>query len=103
MTGLYSICRRSVRHGLWPGYAAVPASFDARQGLLQAGKELLPTIFGALVRLLLLRPEARLLHAQMGSRARRGESPGDDALEAEGRPCIGQRLVRLDGHDLTVD
>jgi glutathione S-transferase len=27
------------------------------------------------------RPEARLLHAQVGPRARRGESPGDDTLK----------------------
>src|ERR1700733_9156242 len=35
-----------------------------RHDLLQVGKEPLPPVFGALVGLLLIRPEARLLHAQ---------------------------------------
>src|SRR5450631_324405 len=73
------------------------------QDLLQICKELLPPVFGALVGLLLIRPEARLLHAQAGPRARGGESPGDDTLETIGRPRVRQRLVRLDCQDLTVD
>src|SRR4030095_14103336 len=58
---------------------------------------------GALVGLLLVRPESQLLHAQMGSRARRGESPGDDTFEAKPIPPVGQRLFRLDRQDLAVD
>src|SRR5436190_19089552 len=39
----------------------------------------------------------------MCPRARGRESPGDDTLEAKGRPRVGQRPVRLDFQDLTVD
>src|SRR6202163_2479604 len=74
-----------------------------RQDLLQVCKELLPPVLGALVGLLLIGPEARLLHAQMGPRARRGESPSDDTLQAKGRPRVRQRFARLDCQDLTVD
>src|SRR5580700_829867 len=81
----------------------VPTSLYPRQDLLQVCKEPLPPVLGALVGLLLVRPEARLLHAQVGPRARRGESPGNDTLETKGRPRVRQRLVRLDGHYLTVD
>src|SRR5580700_7434196 len=66
-------------------------------------EELLPPALGALVGLLLIRPEARLLHAQVGPRARWGESPSDDTLETIGRPRVRQRFVRLDCHYLTVD
>src|SRR5258707_13115640 len=79
------------------------ASVYPRQDLLQVSKELLPPELGALVGLLLIRPEARLLHAQVGPRARRGESPSDDTLETIGRPRVRQRFVRLDCQDLTVD
>src|SRR5229473_725063 len=79
------------------------ASVYPRHDLLQVCKELLPPALGALVGLLLIRPEARLLHAQVGPRARRGESPSDDALETIGTPGVRQRLVRLDCQDLTVD
>src|ERR1700732_5301623 len=78
-------------------------SIYPRQYLLQGRKELPPPALGALVGLLLTRPEARLLHAQAGPRARRGESPGDDTLETKGRPRVRQRFVRLDCQDLTVD
>src|SRR5438105_2426442 len=78
-------------------------SIYPRQDLLQVCKELLPPVLGALVGLLLIRPEARLLHAQVGPRARRGESPSDDTLETIGRPRVRQRFVRLDCHYLTVD
>src|SRR6266404_9860080 len=73
------------------------------QDLLQVCKELLPPVLGALVGLMLIRTEARLLHAQVGPRARRGESPSDDTLETIGRPRVRQRFVRLDCQDLTVD
>src|SRR5438876_3948727 len=46
-----------------------------------------------LVGLLLIRPEARLLHAQVGPRARRGESPSDDTLETIGRPPVRHEIV----------
>src|SRR5216683_7222675 len=92
-------------------FNAGPPSFDLfrrasvypRQDLLQGRKEPLPPVLGALVGLLLIRPEARLLHAQVGPRARRGESPSDDTLETIGRPCVRQRFVRLDCHYPTVD
>src|SRR6476659_3103790 len=67
------------------------ASVYPRQYLLQGREELLPSALGALVGLLLIRPEARLLHAQVGPRARRGERPRDDALETKGGPRVGQR------------
>src|SRR6476620_183344 len=78
-------------------------SFCPRQDLLQVGKELLPPVLGALVGLLLIRPEARLLHAQVGPRARRGESPSDDTLETIGTPRVRHRFVWLDCQDLTVN
>src|SRR5882724_3092118 len=78
------------------------ASVYPRQDLLQVSKELLPPELGALVGLLLIRPEARLLHAQVGPRARRSESPSDDTLETIGRPRVRERLVWLDREDLTV-
>src|SRR5947209_10979617 len=56
-------------------------SLRPRQDLLQICKEFLPTVLGALVGLLLIAPEARLLHAQVRPGARRRERPGDDALE----------------------
>src|SRR5260370_24546656 len=77
------------------------ASVYPRQDLLQGRKEPLPPALGALVGLLLIRPEARLLHAQVGPRARRGESPSDDTLETIGRPPVRQRVVRLDCHART--
>src|SRR5258707_156069 len=83
--------------------AGLRASLYPRQDLLQVCKELLPPVLGALVGLLLIRTEARLLHAQVGPHARRGESPSDDTLETIGRPRVRQRFVRLDCQDLTVD
>src|SRR3546814_11649471 len=74
-----------------------------RQDLLQVCKELRPPVLGALVGLLLIRPEARLLHAQVGPRARRGESPSDDNLETIGLPRVRPRFVRLHANHLTVD
>src|SRR5580658_1558092 len=81
------------------GCGSRQACHDAFEGC----EELLPAVFGALIGLLLIRPEARMFHAQAGSRARRGESPGDDTLETQGSPRIRQRFVRLDCRDLTVD
>src|SRR6266571_8739944 len=96
---------------MFPAFNAGPPSSDLlrrasvypRQYLLQGRKEPQPPALGALVVLRLIRPEARLLHAQVGPRARRGESPGDDTLEAIGGPRVRQRFVRLDCDDLTVD
>src|SRR5258708_28703774 len=90
-----SVLRSNIQAGL-------RASVYPRQDLLQVCKELLPPVLGALVGLLLIRPEARLLHAQVGPRARRGKSPSDDTLETIGRPRVRQRFVRLDCQDLTV-
>src|ERR1700693_2975280 len=78
-------------------------SIHPRQYLLQVSTELPPSALGALVGLLLIRPEARLLHAQVGPRARRGESPRDDTLETIGAPRVRQRFVRLDCQNLTVN
>src|ERR1700730_1048858 len=50
-----------------------------------------------------MRQAARLLHAQVAPRARRGESPSDDALQIIGTPRVRQRFVLLDCQDLTVD
>src|SRR3981081_242793 len=83
--------------------ASRQTSICSRQDLLQVRKELRPPELGALVGLLLIRPEARLLHAQVGPRARRGESPGDDTLETKSAPRVRQRFVRLDCLDLAVD
>src|SRR5271166_3917323 len=101
---------RRARHGKYPA-SPDRTSFELcrhtsiypRQYLLQGRKELLPPALGALVGLLLIRPEARLLHAQVRPRARRGESPSDDTLETIGRPRVRQHFVRLDCQDLTVD
>ena len=78
-------------------------SIRPRQNLLEIRKKLLPPEPGAVEGLLLIRPEARLLHAQSRPRARRRESPGNDALETIGRPGIGQRLARLDHQNLAVE
>src|SRR5207248_10431329 len=88
--------------GAWVGVRR-QTSIYPRQYLLQGRKEPLPPALGALVVLRLIRPEARLLHAQVGPRARRGESPSDDTLETIGGPRVRQRFVRLDCQDLTVD
>src|ERR1700693_4830791 len=58
----------------------------ARQQLLELGEEIAPTHLGALIELLLIRPEARLLHAQVRALARWREGPCDDALKPVGRP-----------------
>src|SRR3954468_3672153 len=88
----------------WASLRTSPGdSLCPRQDLLQLCKELLPAVPGALVGLLLIRPEARLLHAQAGPRAGRGECPGDDTLEAISRPRVRQRFVGLDSRYPTVD
>ena len=78
-------------------------SLRARQDLLQVGEEFLPTELGTLEGLLLVAAEARLLHAQMRSRAGRRERPGDDAFESHRVPSLRQRLVRLDFKHLAID
>src|SRR5215470_13783424 len=83
-------------------------SICPRQDLLQLDEELLPACLGAPERLLLVLPEARLLHAQVGPRARWRERKRHHALQIVGRivvrkvPSVGQRLVRLDGQDLAI-
>src|SRR5215469_6965880 len=79
------------------------ASIYPRQYLLQVCKELLPPALGTLIVLRLIRPEARLLHAQVGPRARRGEGPSDDTFQIIGLPLVRQRFVRFDRQHLTVD
>src|SRR5260370_4318736 len=91
-----SVLRSNIQAGL-------RASVYPRHDLLQGRKDLLPPALGALVGLLLIRPEARLLHAQVGPRAGRGESPSDDTLETICTPRVRQRFVRLDRLDLAVD
>ena len=80
-----------------------PPSLRPRQHLLQLGEEVAPTHLGAPIGLLLIRAEALLLHPQMRACARRGERPGDSALEPVSGPAIGERLRRLDLEDLAVD
>src|SRR5207244_652438 len=63
--------------------------------------ELRPPGLGALVGLLLIRPETRLLHAQVRPSARGGKGPGDDTLETIGLPRVGQCFVRLECHHPT--
>src|SRR5258708_23056824 len=91
-----SVLRSNIQAGL-------RASLYPRQDLLQVCKELLPPVLGALVGLLLIRPEARLLHAQAGPHARRGESPSDHTLETLSPPRVRQRFVQPDCQDLSVD
>src|SRR5258707_13027156 len=104
MDGVRSIDRR---HRATDAGAALnragQTSVCPRQDLFQVCKELLPPVFGALVGLLLIRPEARLLHAQAGPRARRGESPGDDTLETTGTPRGRERFSRLDSLHLAAN
>src|SRR5215469_13095427 len=82
-------------------------SLRPRQYLLQFAEEVLPAIFCALVILLLIRPEAGLLHAQQRARALGRQRQRNDALDREigfaGIPSVRQRFVRLDHQDLTVD
>ena len=58
--------------------------------------------------LLLVRPEAGLLHAQVRAVGGRRQREGDDALQIEGGvvvleiPGVGQRLVRLDREHLAI-
>src|SRR3954468_8613107 len=83
-------------------------SRSSRQNLLQVREEFLPPELCAAKGLLLIRTEARLLHAQVGSTARCGERKGDDALQIVSRivvrkvPGVGQRSVRLYDKDLAV-
>src|SRR3954470_2085557 len=78
------------------------------QNLLQLPEELLPSDLGAAKSLLLIRPEARLLHAQQRSVTRWRERKGHHALQIEGRirvleiPGVGQLLVRLDGEHFAI-
>src|SRR6267142_2072352 len=94
----YAILLTGPSFELWRQTSIYP-----RQYLLQVCKEPRPPGLGALVGLLLIRPETRLLHAQVGPRARRGESPSDDTLETIGTPRVRQRFVRLDCLDLAVN
>src|SRR5260370_5890189 len=83
-----SVLRSNIQAGL-------RASLYPRQDLLQVCKELLPPVLGALVGLLLIRTEARLLHAQVGPPAPRAWSPRADTLQTIGRPPRMQRFVLL--------
>ena len=60
-------------------------SIYTRQHLLQICKEFLPPVFGALVGLLLIRPEARLLHAHCWRRGARARHDLDDAVLCSSR------------------
>src|SRR6266508_3315808 len=61
-------------------------SVCSRHEFFQLREELLPSRVGAAKSLLLIWPEARLLHAQQGPRARWRERKGHHALQIEG--CI---------------
>src|SRR5262249_10551222 len=66
-----ALLRPALLHARSPSFELCrQTSIYPRQELLYLCKELLPPVFGALVGLLLIRPEARLLHAQVGPRAR---------------------------------
>ena len=78
---------------------ALPCGADATPA--PGRKELLPLALGALLGLLLIRPEAQLLHAQVDPPARSGESPSG-TLETIGCPLVRQRFVGLGCQDLTV-
>src|SRR4051794_11267642 len=83
-------------------------SIRSRQNLFQLRHELLPARLGASEGLLLIGPEACLLHAQVRPRARPGEGEGHHALQVVGRvvvreiPGVGQCSVRLDGEHFAV-
>src|SRR5690348_15227355 len=66
------------------------SSLRPRHDLLEAGKEPRPPDHRALISLLLIRPEAHLLHAQACPGGRRGERPRHHAFEAKRRPGVGQ-------------
>src|SRR5258708_5179216 len=91
-----SVLRSNIQAGL-------RASLYPRQDLLQVCKELLPPVLGALVGLLLIRPEARLLHAQAGPHAPRGDRPSAGTPATICPPRVRQRFVRLDCPDLSVE
>ena len=78
---------------------ALPRGADATPA--PGRKELLPLALGTLIGLLLIRPEAQLLHAQVDPPARSGESPSG-TLETIGCPLVRQRFVGLGCQDLTV-
>src|SRR5213083_264854 len=63
------------------GSAARRISVGPRHELFQLREELLPSDFGAAKSLLLIRPEARLLHAQEGPRLRWRERKRHHALQ----------------------
>src|SRR5688572_24556253 len=73
-----------------------PSSIDPRQYLVELRQELLPSDLRAAEGLRLVRPEARLLHAQARPLVRRGEREGHHALQIEGGivvrevPAVGQ-------------
>src|SRR5579883_604715 len=90
-------------HPRRPDHSCRRTSVNLRQDLLQSFKHPLPPCTGAPIGLPLVAPEARLLHAQVRARAGRSERPGDDPVYIEGRPRVGQRLVRLDDQNLTID
>src|SRR5262245_20831120 len=89
--------------------AEAGTSIDPPQHLLQLCKELRPSGLGAAVVPRLIWPKARLLHAQAGPRARWRQGPRDYTLETvdcpvvRGVPGVGQRFVRLDCQNLTLD
>src|ERR1700680_2343363 len=72
-----------------PPDGGLPATWQIsaypRQHLLQVCKELLPPSPRAAVGLLLIRPEAQLLHAQESPLARCGERKGHHTLQIVGR------------------
>src|SRR5438270_461326 len=82
------------------------SSVRPRQDLLKFREELRPPRLGAAEGLLLIRPEARLLHAQTGPGACWRERKGHDTFEIVGRivvrkiPRVRERSVRLDRQDL---
>src|ERR1700687_5301782 len=82
---------------------SMPTLLEPGDNSFQATDELLPAVVRALVGMLLIRPEARLLHAHERSAARRKQRPNDDALQPQSVPAIRELLVGFDDQDFGID
>ncbi len=78
----------------WTGRRDSASMHSALTDLFEVVKEPRPADLGAATGLLLIRPEACPLHAQMAARACRRERPCDHPLETIVAPRVGERLVR---------
>ena len=69
------------RTGLRPTLVLGAKSRKLAEHAFQLAEKPLPSALGTLIELRLILPEARLLHAQVGPRACRGENPSYDTFE----------------------